>query len=180
MPNVFVRVMLFVSSYFPLALIYGIFLVKAHPVWAAAIVFFGLLGLLIMLIYFLGAAQGKAASHETIASVQQHDGDTMSYIASYLIPFVSFPLGDWTQVTAIVIFLVVLLIVYVNSNMIYINPMLSILGYHLYEVEFAQGKLSHYLISTRRLWRDDSVTVIRIGDGMFLEKRIKDGAVDDV
>ncbi len=179
MPNVFVRVMLFVSSYFPLALIYGIFLVKAHPIWAAAVVLVGLLGVLILLIYFLGATQGKPASHETIANVQRHDGDIMSYIASYLIPFVTFPLGDWTQVAAIVIFLVVLLIVYVNSNMIYINPMLSILGYHLYEVEFAQGKLSHYLISARRLWRDDSVYVIRIGDGMFLEKRKKDRADEE-
>ncbi len=51
MPSFFVRCMLFVSSYFPLALIFSIFLFDRQRSWAVIILLVGLSGLIIMLLY---------------------------------------------------------------------------------------------------------------------------------
>ncbi len=138
MPSLFVRCLLFVSSYFPLTAIFGILLWEKHVLFAI------------------------------ITELDRHDGDVLSYVASYLVPFVSLDLTG-TQLWAVIVFLAVLLIIYVNSNMIYINPMLNILGYHLYEVKIAKNETSFYLLTRQRVGLRSVVRVARIGDSTFLQ-----------
>jgi hypothetical protein len=171
MPSLFVRSMLFVSSYFPLTLIFSIFLFDKQRLWAVIILLVGLSGLLIMLLYFLLIAPRRAVLHEEVAELHRRDGDVMSYIASYLIPFVTFPFSSWEQMAAIIVFMVVLMIVYVNSNMIYINPMLNLIGYHLYEVTLEHSELSHYLIIRDRIVRGERLRLVKIGESIFLGGR---------
>ena len=180
MPGLPIRCLLFISSYFPLALIFCIFLLdKQHP-WsigdhpAALIVLLaGITGLLCLYLYFRWIAPRRPHFHERIATLERRDGDIMSYIASYLIPFVTFPLDGWQQIAAITVFLVVLLVIYVNSNMIYINPVLSIIGYHLYNVTLEQNESSFYLISKHRIVRGEMLNIVKIGDSTLLEAKVK-------
>jgi hypothetical protein len=171
MPSLFVRCMLFVSSYFPLALIFCVLLFVNHTFWAIIILLIGLSGLVVMLLYFLVITPTKNMFDEKVIELQKRDGDVMSYIASYLIPFVTFPLEGWQQITAVLVFIAVLLVVYVNSNMIYINPMLNLIGYHLYEVTLEHSELSHYLVIRHRVVRGERLQLVKIGDGIFLGRR---------
>jgi len=171
MPSLFVRSMLFVSSYFPLALIFCILLFDKQRFWAIIILFVGLSGLITMLLYFLVVTPAKNIFDEKV-TLSLHDAlPILSYIASYLIPFVAFPLEGWQQITAVLVFITVLLVVYVNSNMIYINPMLNLIGYHLYEVTLEHSELSHYLIIRHRIVRGERLQLVKIGDGIFLGRR---------
>src|SRR5260370_41224658 len=97
MPSLFVRCMLFVSSYFPLALIFSIFLFDRQRFWAVIIFLVGLSGLVIILLYSLLIAPRRAVLHQKVVELQKRDGDAMSYIASYLIHFVAFPLSRSEQ-----------------------------------------------------------------------------------
>jgi len=175
MPSLPVRLLLFISSYFPLAVILCIFLLDPQHPWVIAghlssvvILGVGIAGLIILFLYVKLIAPGKVSFHERITDLQRHDGDVMSYIASYVVPFVTFPLGGWQQISALVIFLLLLLVIYVSSNMIYINPMLTILGYHLYEVKLENSDASHYLISNKHVVRDKIIRVVKIGDEAIL------------
>jgi hypothetical protein len=172
MPSLFVRCMLFVSSYFPLTLIFSIFLIDKQRLWAIVILLVGVTGLVAMLLYFLLVAPRRTPFHEKVTQLERHDGDVMSYVASYLIPFVTFPLDGWQQIAAILVFLGVLLVVYVNSNMIYINPMLNLIGYHLYEVNIENNESSFYLITHHRVVRGATLRVVRIGESAFLETKV--------
>ena len=96
----------------------------------------------------------------------------MGYIASYLIPFVAIPFGGWQQGVALLIFVIVLGIVYVNSNMIHINPMLNLMGYHLYEIIVEHSERPHALITHQHIALGDTIHIIDIGDGIFLEKGV--------
>lgn len=178
MPSLPVRLLLFVSSYFPLTVILGIFLLDPRHPWVVAghiealvVLCVGLTGLVVLFLYFTIIAPGKTSSHKKIIDVQRHDSDVMGYIASYIIPFVAFPLGDWQQIAALIVFLLLLLVIYVSSNMIYINPMLTILGYHLYEVKVENSEASHYLVTRQHVIRGKIVRVVKIGDDAWLESR---------
>lgn len=170
MPSVLVRTMLFLSSYFPLALIFFFLFVEQQPVWAIVTLAIGVLGLVTMLLYFFSFAQQFAPIQEKISGVRGRDAEPMSYIASYLIPFVALPFSGWQQGTALLILMVVLGIVYVNSNMIHINPMLNLLGYHLYEISVEDSKGTYSLITRRHIERGETLHLIDIGEGIFLEK----------
>ncbi len=168
MPGLFVRCLLFISSYFPLSAIFCILLWEKHLLWAVLILLIGLSGLVILLLYFLLIVPRRVRSHETITSLERHDGDVLSYVASYLVPFVSLDLTG-TQIWAVLVFLGVLLIIYVNSNMIYINPMLNILGYHLYEITIDRNEASFYLLTRQRVALRSHMHVVHIGDTTFLQ-----------
>ncbi len=173
MTNFFVRCMLFISSYFPLILIFCIFLIGKYPYWAAGIMAVGILSLSIMVLYFRSSLRTMTAFQDKVTAFQKHDADVMGYIASYLIPFVTFPLDNVQQTAALSVFVAVLLVVYVNSNMIYINPVLNLAGYHLYEVNIERSAQSHYFIARQRVVLGEMIRFVRLSDDIFLEKREK-------
>ncbi len=172
MPTLVIRCMLFLSSYFPRALIFFLLYIVQQPVWAILILVVGLAGLLILLLYFLRFAPRLGSIQEKVTGLQRRDGDVMSYIASYLIPFVTIPFSGWQQTAALLILIGVLGIVYVNSNMIQITPMLNLLGYHLYEITVEKSQVPHALITRNRIVLGEVIHIIDIGDGIFLEKRV--------
>ncbi len=56
------------------------------------------------------------------------DGDVMSYIVTYLLPFLAVKLNDPTDLISIGIVFIVIGLLYVNSNMIHTNPVINIGG----------------------------------------------------
>lgn len=169
MPNVLTRLLLFLSSYFPLALIFFFLFVAKRRGMAIAILSFGVIGLVGMAMY-LHMANRLGPIQIKVGGLQRRDADAMSYIVSYVIPFLAIPFSGWEQGVALSIFFVVLGILYVNSNMIHINPMLNLAGYHLYEITLEDGAV-HSLITRRRIVRGEKLLVIKVGEDIFLEKR---------
>lgn len=171
MASVPIRVMLFLSSYFPLVLIFCVLLWGMWPLWA--ILLLGSLGLASLLVTLLYLQFMRGTVTPRLAKVKdfsRRDADVMGYIASYLVPFVSFSLASVQQAIALLVFFGVLLLIYVRSNMIYINPMLNIAGYRLYEIEIEQGDFPRFYIARRRLKRVQEIRFVQISDEIFLEK----------
>lgn len=167
MPNLFTRLLLFFSSYFPLAVIF--FLINRNKTPARIILGLGILGVVGLLV-FLWRAQKLAGLQLEIESVQHRDSEAMAYIVSYIIPFIEV-LGDsQDRNVALAIFFVVLAVLYVNSNLIHINPMLNLMGYHLYEVTVSDGG-THAVIAKRRISRGEVLSAVRVGEAIYLEKR---------
>ncbi len=170
MPTVFIRGILFISSYFPLMLIFGVLLHNKYPYWALAVLVVAVSSLILAWGYLRWCRNHLAVSHDRLTDYQKRDTEVLSYIASYLIPFVTFPFDTLEQVVGLIIFVVVLLILYVNTNMIYVNPMLNFVGYHLYEVNIEHSTSSHYYIARKRVTRDSEIQFVRLSDDVFLEK----------
>jgi hypothetical protein len=83
--------------------------------------------------------------------------------------------GGWQQGVALLIFVIVLGIVYVNSNLIHINPMLNLFGYDVYEITFEHSETSsHSLITRRRITRNETLHTIDIGETSTAEKLVYD------
>ena len=168
MPNALTRLLLFLSSYFPLSLIFFFVLLGEHPLVAAGTLLCGVVGLVWMLIY-LRAVQRLGGVQVTISGFQTRDAEAMAYIVTYIIPFLAIPFGGWREGIALSIFFVVIGILYVNSNMIHINPMLNLFGYHLYEVTLEDGDVQS-LVTRRRIRYRETLIAVRLGDEILLEK----------
>jgi len=173
MPRLFVRCMLFFSSYFPLMLIFSILLWETQRYWAISILILGTVSLLITFLYMSRRKRKGGVSQAKITGVVKRDENVVSYIASYLIPFVTFPLNRPEQIAALLVFVGVLLILYINSNMIYINPMFNVVGYHLYEITIESDQMSHYLIARQGIKPHKMLYFVEISNNVYLERKVK-------
>lgn len=170
MPSIFIRLLLFVSSYFPLAVIFFVLFLRKDPLTAIAILSFGTLGLVGLAVY-LRVVNRFGPISVKVKDVTKRDAESMSYIVSYVIPFLAVPFNGFEQGVALGVFFVVLAILYVNSNMIHINPMLNLGGYHIYEVTL-EDETIHALISRkRRITRGATLSAIKVGEDILLEKQ---------
>jgi hypothetical protein len=125
----------------------------------------------LVLFVFLHIAQKLAADRIKVDSVASRDGDAMSYIVTYLLPFLAVKLNDVTDVGSLGMVLVVIAILYVNSNMIYTNPVLNVAGYHVFEIHDADGKTTALICKRAYIRTGSDIDVISLGDYVLLEKK---------
>jgi hypothetical protein len=145
-----------------------VILVQEHRQVAIGILAVGAGGLLWMLLY-MRKAQKLGGIKLKIAGFHRRDAEAMAYIVTYIIPFLVIPFHGWKEGIALSIFFVVLGILYVNSNMIHINPMLNLFGYHLYEITTEDGGV-HSLLARRSIRHQETLNVVKLGDDILLEK----------
>lgn len=174
--TLFLRLMLFLSSYVPLAAILFILYLQSQPILAWVALGLGLTGLLWLLIYFFGYIPRFSPIEDTVIEQHGRGGEVMGYIASYIVPFATISLNGWQQIVALVIFLAILGIVYINSDdMLRINPMLNVFGYRLYEVSLKHGfeGETYALITRHRITRGSTVWLVALKSGIYVEKNIQ-------
>lgn len=176
-----VRWRLFLSSY---SCLFAILAVRwadhwaAHPylvVAAAVLAAFGLGAL-----HGLTSASAEDSSRDYIHIVTTSDAgaDVAGYLASYLLPFVTtaFP-GPWDLVSYS-LFIAIVGLIYVRSDMVQINPTLYILHYRVARVtaHTTNGPVfSGFVIAKRQLDPGDSFTAATLSRGIYVPTVTKGG-----
>jgi hypothetical protein len=155
MPRLPFRIALFLSSFSPL---FGLmaFVNRCTPaaMWTlSAACAVGVLGLLAV----MAALRAEAGSNIVVQRATPMDGEVLSYIAAYLVPFLGLDLTETNDIVLFCGFLVVLCVVYINSNMLFVNPLLSIAGFHAFEVTDMQNNV--FTVLTRQRDIPDGVTI---------------------
>jgi len=100
MPNIPTRLILFLSSYAPLFLIITMRGWRDNRPLAVGLAIVAVLSV-VVLFAFLHTAQKLAADKVKVSSVISRDGDAMSYIVTYLLPFLAVKLNDPTDVVSL-------------------------------------------------------------------------------
>jgi hypothetical protein len=173
-PNRLVRILLFCSSYLPMVPLFCLLYWDAHPRWAIGLIIFGVFVLGVNFFYFGILVPSMNTTTIRVSEVQDRSSDLMAYLASYILPFVSFTLDTWKQILAILFTLCLFGYVYVSSMMIHINPTLHILfGLHLYDVTIEGRQNQHFSLLARHrpLASNQDLWVIDVGYGIFIEKK---------
>lgn len=168
MPSLLIRFLLCLSSYFPLAVIFAIQFFFKCDRWAGigalAVGVAGLIGISVYLRFVCRLNPMKVK----VESVVRRDGEAMSYIVSYLLPFIALPTEDAANVASLGVFLFVLIVLYMNSDMMHINPMLNLMGWHVYEITLTDGE-TRALISKQRIRKGREANIIHMSDDILLE-----------
>lgn len=169
MPSLTARILLFISSYAPLLCI------LSFKYWGNLnnIPSFTLLGVSFIsvsaLIYQVKVWSKRIGSNTSvITSIQRKDSEVMSYIVSYIFPYLSVNFSNFAEVMAFIPLYLVIGIVFVSSGLIHVNPMLNIFGYHIFEVETAGG-LKTNIITNKRITVGKHVQLHRINDDIHVE-----------
>mgnify|MGYP000889349466 CR=1 FL=1 len=86
-------------------------------------------------------------SRKVIEIVSKNE-QVLSYLVSYLLPFIGFDLNDRNEFISLIIILLTIGILYIKADLIYINPVLMLFGFNIYEVHFS-NESKRILISTK-------------------------------
>jgi hypothetical protein len=175
------RTLLFFSSYAPLFVILGCRFWASSSFdenrWALWLLFgIPILALLSLIGAFFWWVRTSSPVTARVTAIQRKDSEVMAYVVTYLLPFVAIDFDKpgkqiATDGATFLALVAMLALVYVNSNLIHINPTLNVFGYHVYEVE-TEGGGKHTLICKRpRLLAGTQLSVVAVGDDIFMEKR---------
>jgi hypothetical protein len=113
---------------------------------------------------------GDFASPKTIKTVENISNNHLSFLATYILPFVTFDFKDERNWIILVFMLVVIGIIYVKTNFFYTNPTLSLFGVYVYYITFdsdenkiiaiSRMKLNQGQVISRR-WIDENIYFVK-------------------
>jgi hypothetical protein len=171
--------LLFLSSYNPFFLLLAVRSYhRSCVIFTAAVVLFALS--LAALELFLWSAKRKAPYEVRIVSLENRDADVAAYAATYLLPFLTIFTGSWQDIVSVALFLVFIGLIYVNSRMVYANPLLALHGYHLLAVHASTSagddaddklQLKFMLARTRYLRPGERVAVVDVTPDVLIGLR---------
>jgi hypothetical protein len=176
MPNKPFAFGLFVSSYSPALLILAVrsfnhswllFWVATGVAAASGLGF----------ITFLTVARSGGPFEATVDEVEAHDDDLSAYVATYLLPFIVVFGANLQDVIALGLFVLFIGVLWVNSSLLYLNPLLSLAGYHVYIAQITPRGVGQadslprvFLISHESdLQKGDPVYADKLGRGSFID-----------
>lgn len=147
MQVIFARATLFLSSYAPLFVVLG--LLDSFESRAASIACFVLAGVSLAGLWLAFISWRRLAVTQVTASrVRHRDSDAIAYVATYLVPFASLGVDSSRERVALLLFLALVAVLYVQAHLFYVNPVLALVGFRLFELETDNGKIM--LVITRR------------------------------
>jgi hypothetical protein len=104
-----------------------------------------------------------------VTRARQRDADAIAYVATYIVPFATLGTDSWKSRSALLLFLVLVAVLYVRAHLFYVNPLLSLIGYRLFEAETESGRVM-LVISKRDYIRGNSEIDVRtLSDYIFLQ-----------
>ena len=147
MPSLLTESTLFLSSFAPLIAIFALLNTFGRGVPSIVCLVVAAMSL-VGLVVFMGFARALAPIDVTVGAVGNRDQDTIGYVVTYLLPFVAIGATTWKVRVAVIVFVVVVGALYVRAHLFYVNPILALVGFRLFEVEIA-GAPSAILITRR-------------------------------
>ena len=147
-PRLGTALVLFLSSYSPLMWImclqdvnFGVPFSYDLKTWEFNNLYFSIF-LFILSIFVLAATffilhKLEGGNKIRIESVRCKSMDIINYTVPYFISFIGFDLGFVNDILSLLIFMALLFTMYYMSGALFLNPVLLIMGYKYYEIEYS-------------------------------------------
>jgi hypothetical protein len=172
-PRGWTSIVFFLSSYAPLApiIIFKDYDRQAHHfAHRVSVEIVAAIAVLSIILLFLAMRSIRAGVVVGVHSVSNKSGELVNYTIPYMISFFGFDLGDANAVFAFVFFLLLMYILTVRTQNVFINPMLALRGWCLYDVTFADGKIDRQgtFLTRDELRPGHSATIQRVARFFYI------------
>jgi len=112
-----------------------------------------------------------------IKKIEGINYEHLTFLATYVVPLVSFDFGSGRQMIVLVLLLVVMGIIYIKTDLFYANPSLALLGFHIYKVDgnFKNGNREGIILICReRLSEGQKAKYIKLDDRIYYVRGVKE------
>lgn len=169
---------MFVSSYFPLALIFiikdldDVTLLPRHPITAATI---AVLVMIACAVVLRAARKIDSGVPVKIMKVSSRSGDMFTYTIPYMISFYNFNLGDWKTLLSLFVFMSLMFALSYRTQHVFINPVLALARYGLYDCQFkdCDREVQGLLISRHDFQLGDTCIVERLSNFLYFVSSVQ-------
>jgi hypothetical protein len=140
------RVRLFLGSYAPLFALLALRFQSRWLSWGLAVLAGLLFADMVRLAVFI--PRRVNADVHTVLTVEDQGSQVAGYLATYLLPFLAVTEPSTRDLLAYALYLVVVGVVTVRSNLTHINPTLYLLGYRLVSLTTTEGFAGYAAVRT--------------------------------
>lgn len=176
--NVLAKLLFFISSYIPLIFIllinsnFKFNEVFVNFTFTSFFISFIIFLLLVSIFFLFWILQDRNVNPTKInfIKVENKTSETLSYILPYVVAFYQVDFLDIKNLLIFLIIFITIFAVYINSNLIAVNPILAILGYKIFIIESKRGEHA-YIITKRTLVTNDKyIRASLILSNIYIEK----------
>ncbi len=96
------------------------------------------------------AASDVEGARLEVNTVEPRDAETLAYVATYLIPFLSLDLTQREDLISFIVFMSVLGVIAVTSHALFVNPVLSMIGFRTFQITDRSGH-PYFLVTRTRM-----------------------------
>ena len=109
------------------------FLIFKNPIVGLSIV-----GVSLMSLIFLKMIMGSVSGGQliTVNKSVRNPSDLMNYTVPYMVAFIGVDLDDGPKVAGFLVFMLFMFILTYKTKQLFMNPILAVLGYNLYDIEY--------------------------------------------
>jgi hypothetical protein len=140
-PRLLTAILLFISAYSPLFLILAVkdFDFKYtyefnHPIGISILLGMSLLSVVLLFATITSIKKGNMPV--TVKAVKNRSVDLINYTIPYIVSFFEFDLAKVEDIISLGIFLLLLLLLTIKSKSVFMNPILLLAGYNLYDLDY--------------------------------------------
>ncbi len=104
-----------------------------------------------------------------VTNVKNKNSESINYIATYIIPFAFQNFNSWLELVSTILIIYVIYRIYINSNLLLINPTLSF-WFGIYDIEYSESdKTKNGIIITKEkyLIEEENIRLYDIGHKMY-------------
>ena len=127
--------------------------------------------------HFIGFYQLASSNADcvTITACQSESYESLTFLATYIVPFMGFSFDDPQKNIAYFLLIVVIGLIFIKTDKYYANPTLALFGYKLYRVNISHagsGEVKNVIaISMDVLTVDDQVFYSFFDDYVFIARK---------
>lgn len=111
-----------------------------------------------------------------ITKIEDINYEHLTFLATYVVPLISFDFGSGRQMIVLALLLVVMGFIYIKTDLFYANPSLALLGFHIYRANgsFKNGKRDGIVLICRgKLAEKQKVSYIKLDERIYYVKGAK-------
>jgi hypothetical protein len=160
---------LFLCSYCPLLAILAL---RVTTTWALVLGGLAIAGVIVTvgLLYVTPALRAPQPARE-VEQVRDRTGDVAGYVVAYLLPFLMAPAPSPRDVAAYGLFLIVLAILNVRSDLLYINPMFYFFGFRIASIRLKGDVRDSIYITKQDVLIGQDLEVVRLNGLLGVQRR---------
>ena len=160
---------LLICAYCPL---FGLLAIRVTSIWWVVLALLALAGVIVGvgIVFVMPKIRSPKPARE-VAAVRDRTGDVAAYLLAYLLPFLAIPTPTGRDIVAYALFLLVLAVLLVRSDLMFVNPLFYLFNYRVVSIRLTGDDQDGIFITNEAISPGDDVEVVRLTSLLWVKRR---------